>query len=79
VLDRYCRFLETLGAHQSADPPVPALLLVDVTNSCRDPANSGVIRVTRRLCHALQNWLDPVFVVWNEELGTYTLPSAAGQ
>ncbi|WP_158045242.1 glycosyltransferase [Skermanella pratensis] len=78
VLDRYCRFLEDLGKRLPADPVVPPLLIVDVTNSCRDTANSGVIRVTRRLCHSLQDWLDPVFVVWNEELRTYTLPSVAG-
>lgn len=53
-------------------------LIVDVTNSTRDPANSGVIRVTRRLCKELQgDGLDPIFVVWSEELKSYVLPMRA--
>ncbi|MBF0529413.1 MAG: glycosyltransferase [Deltaproteobacteria bacterium] len=50
-------------------------LVLDVTNSTRDPANSGVIRITRRLGRELQRYLDPVFVVWDEEKKCYVLPT----
>ncbi|WP_027147198.1 glycosyltransferase [Methylobacter marinus] len=42
-------------------------VLVDVTNASRDPANSGVIRVTRRLCRELQQFCQPLFVAWGGE------------
>ena len=51
-------------------------LLIDVTNSTRDPANSGVIRVTRRLSRTLQQFVDPLFVVWHEPSQTYVFPTA---
>jgi glycosyltransferase involved in cell wall biosynthesis len=51
-------------------------LLIDVTNSTRDPANSGVIRVTRRLSRTLQQFIDPLFVVWHEPAQTYVFPTA---
>jgi glycosyltransferase involved in cell wall biosynthesis len=50
--------------------------VVDVTNSTVDPANSGVIRVTRRLCRELQNVADPLFVVWDAAAGQYVFPTA---
>lgn len=50
-------------------------LIVDVTNSTRDPANSGVIRVTRRFCRELQNREDPLFVIWDDQAGCYVLPT----
>lgn len=50
-------------------------VVIDVTNSTRDPANSGVIRVTRRLSRALQQHAPPIFVVWDRALGTYVFPS----
>lgn len=50
-------------------------LIVDVTNSTKDPANSGVIRVTRRLCRELQKYTDPIFVVWQRDKNCYALPS----
>jgi glycosyltransferase involved in cell wall biosynthesis len=53
-------------------------LVVDVTNATRDPANSGVIRVTRRLCQELQRRLTVTFAVWDEDLRTYVLPTADG-
>jgi len=46
-----------------------------VTNAARDPANSGVIRVTRRLSRELQRYLDPIFVVWDHDAGGYVLPT----
>ena len=50
-------------------------VIVDVTNATKDPANSGVIRVTRRFCRTLQACCDPVFVVWNPEYQDYVLPT----
>lgn len=50
-------------------------IIVDVTNAVRDPANSGVIRVTRRICKELQSYLDPIFVVWDTQSQGYVLPS----
>ncbi len=50
--------------------PWRRLVLVDVSNSARDPANSGVIRVTRRLSRGLSERpdMDVVFVVWDDSL-----------
>ena len=50
-------------------------LIVDVTNASRDPANSGVIRVTRRLSREFQRYLDPIFVVWDSGTSCYVLPT----
>ena len=56
---------------------LPAQVLVmDVTNACRDPANSGVVRVTRRLGRALQALYRIQFVVFDEDALDYRLPSA---
>jgi glycosyltransferase involved in cell wall biosynthesis len=51
------------------------LLLVHINNSTQDPANSGVIRVTRRSSRSLQQYLHPIFVVWNDALSQYVLPT----
>jgi glycosyltransferase involved in cell wall biosynthesis len=53
----------------------PRLVLVDCTNSSVDPANPGVIRVTRRLCRALQDSAGtmPVFVRWDPDIDGYRL------
>ncbi len=56
---------------------VPAeVVVVDVTNASRDPANSGVVRVTRRLGRALQDLYRVQFVVFDEALDDYRLPTA---
>lgn len=53
-------------------------LIIDVTNSTRDAANSGVVRVTRRLSRSLQDHgVAPIFVVWDETAGSYVLPTRA--
>jgi glycosyltransferase involved in cell wall biosynthesis len=52
-------------------------VLIDVTNAVRDPANSGVMRVTRRLSRDLQRYVDPIFVIWDEELHCYVAPRLA--
>lgn len=52
-------------------------IIIDVTNSTKDTANSGVIRVTRRLCRELQNYAKPIFVVWDSDLQAYVFPTKA--
>jgi glycosyltransferase involved in cell wall biosynthesis len=52
-------------------------LIIDVTNATKDPANSGVIRVTRRLSRELQKYLNPIFVVWDKSADCYILPTRA--
>jgi glycosyltransferase involved in cell wall biosynthesis len=49
------------------------IVLVDCSNSAIDVANPGVIRVARRLGHALQQNAEllPIFVRWDAALGTY--------
>ncbi len=51
------------------------LAIIDVTNAVRDPANSGVIRVTRRLCSELQKHIQVLFVVWDSEKTQYFFPT----
>ena len=50
-------------------------VILDVTNSTKDPANSGVIRVTRRTGRTLQNYEDPLFVIWESDKRRYVLPT----
>ncbi len=57
-----------------APPAIPRrVVLVDCTSAAIDPANPGVIRVTRRLGHALQHHAEllPIFVRWDVTLGAY--------
>jgi glycosyltransferase involved in cell wall biosynthesis len=54
-----------------------AVVIIDVTNATRDPANTGVIRVTRRLGRTLQGLASPAFVVWDDQVATYVFPTAA--
>ena len=51
------------------------MVLIDVTNSARDPANSGVVRVTRQLGVRLacDPSLDAVFVRWDFMARAYQL------
>jgi glycosyltransferase involved in cell wall biosynthesis/cephalosporin hydroxylase len=67
-----------------AGRPLPAVagrrggvVVVDVTKATRDPGNSGIIRVTRRVCRELQRRVRVLFVVWDDALATYVVPSAA--
>lgn len=58
--------------------PSGSPLFIDVTNSTRDPANSGVVRVARRLSRALQEaGHDPLFVLWDQTSMEYVLPTQA--
>jgi glycosyltransferase involved in cell wall biosynthesis len=49
------------------------IVLVDVSSSSMDPANPGVVRVTRRLCSWLQWYpnLELVFAAWHPETASY--------
>ena len=59
-----------------ASRPAPDISwIVEVTNATRDPANSGVIRVTRRLSRTLQDRADVSFVIWDAESKGYVLPT----
>ncbi|MFC3771472.1 glycosyltransferase [Paenibacillus sp. GCM10012303] len=52
------------------------MIIIDVTNACKDPANSGVIRVTRRLSRELQTFVQPIFVIWDDAKGCYVMPTS---
>ncbi|KRW66834.1 glycosyl transferase family 1 [Pseudomonas sp. TTU2014-105ASC] len=52
-------------------------LVVDASACLRDPANTGVARVVRSLCRKLQDFGEPLFVSWDENLGDYILPTEA--
>lgn len=72
-----CELLNALPRAGSDQSAFRAILVVDVTNSTRDPANSGVIRVTRRLSRTLQRFTNPIFVVWEPNQERYVLPTLA--
>jgi glycosyltransferase involved in cell wall biosynthesis len=73
TVQRYDELFARL-AERSADNHDLAIF-VDVSNASRDPANSGVIRVTRRLCRQLQERCRPQFVVWDRGRGCYVYPT----
>ncbi|CAJ35693.1 glycosyltransferase [Methanocella arvoryzae] len=66
------KFIELARTHYSIKQQ-PLSIIIDVTNASRDPANSGVIRVTRRLSRTLQAYLNPIFVTWDNEQDSYVL------
>lgn len=63
-----------------AVPTGRRLVMVDLSNSCRDPANSGVIRVSRQLTKRLQRHpgLDVVCVRWDADRHSYSLINPEG-
>jgi glycosyltransferase involved in cell wall biosynthesis len=72
----YLLAIESLLAKPTATyRPRRRVILVDVSNSSRDTANSGVTRVTRRLSSSLQQieGLLLLFVWWDVEAGEYRL------
>jgi glycosyltransferase involved in cell wall biosynthesis len=81
TLNQWATTVEELGVSALSSCPGNRLILADVTNSAIDPANSGVIRVTRRLCAHLtdRSDMDLGFVVWNRELSRYTFLSPSQQ
>lgn len=52
-------------------------VVLDVTCASIDPANTGVIRVTRQLARALQSRADVCFVRWDDAARAYVFPTAA--
>ena len=50
------------------------VVYIDVTNACHDPANSGVMRVTRKLSRHLQERMQTRFVLWDGSIGEFVLP-----
>ncbi len=68
----YERLLLALVARRTTTLP---RVLIDVSNASRDGANSGVVRVTRRLARELQRFGVPLFVIWNAEHGNYVFPT----
>lgn len=52
------------------------MILLDVTNACHDTANSGVMRVTRKVAAALQARMETIFVLWDKSIGSYVFPYA---
>ena len=76
-IDDYTKILDQLTGHaRPGDIRPQRVLFVDVTNSTRDTANSGVVRVTRRLGRELQLQNEAlVFLVWDETLRRYVLPT----
>jgi glycosyltransferase involved in cell wall biosynthesis len=59
------------GVHNT--PSERRVVLADVTNASLDPANPGVIRVTRRLCAELQQHpsIHVVFTAWKRDASDY--------
>ena len=50
------------------------IVFIDVTNACHDTANSGVMRVTRKVSHYLQRLAQTVFVLWDDSIHEYVFP-----
>jgi|GEM_PF-3296904 len=50
------------------------VVFIDVTNVCHDTANSGVMRVTRKVSHYLQEKVNTVFVMWDDNIKQYVFP-----
>jgi glycosyltransferase involved in cell wall biosynthesis len=73
VLDRWTEFV--LLSPRSPPDAGRRLVLMDVSNSARDPANSGVVRVTRRLGAEIQrsDKIDLAFVAWDPTRQEYVL------
>jgi glycosyltransferase involved in cell wall biosynthesis len=65
------RFLQDVVHNSSKKTSPPVELIIDVTNAARDSANSGVIRVTRRICRELQKYVTLLFVIWDCEINQY--------
>jgi len=72
VTAQYETMLNDLTQSRNAGRP---RLIIDVSNAARDGANSGVVRVTRRLARELQRYCEPVFALWNIEAGVYVFPN----
>jgi glycosyltransferase involved in cell wall biosynthesis len=75
-IDKYAGILNEMEQGVSyAVNTSKSVIVIDVTNSAKDPGNPGVIRVTRRLSRELQQHTNPIFVVWDDRSGQYVLPT----
>jgi glycosyltransferase involved in cell wall biosynthesis len=72
TIKAYAELLGNLTPVQ--DLPVPQLV-IDTSACLRDTANTGVARVVRSLTRKLQDFGQPLFVTWNENLRAYVLPT----
>lgn len=72
TIKAYAELLGDLAPIQ--DLPVPQLV-IDTSACLRDTANTGVARVVRSLTRKLQDFGQPLFVTWNENLRAYVLPT----
>lgn len=50
------------------------IIIIDVTNACHDTANSGVMRVTRKISRLIQERVETVFVLWDDSINSYVFP-----
>ncbi|MGV8108412.1 glycosyltransferase [Methanospirillum sp.] len=74
VINSYDEIISNLVTSDLKKKIIDLSIIIDVTNAVRDPANSGVIRVTRRICKELQSYMNPLFVVWDSSSQNYVLP-----
>lgn len=65
---------DTILRQMQKDMVLSGVLFMDVTNACHDTANSGVMRVTRKIARQMQKKMETVFVVWDEGTHKYVLP-----
>jgi len=75
AISDYCKFFEDFSNTHHEREIQNFLIIIDVTNAARDPANSGVIRVTRRISCELQKLVQVLFVVWDQEKKQYFFPT----
>lgn len=75
VIHEYNVILEELISENDKHLHEKISLIIDVTNAAKDPANSGVIRVTRRISREFQKYLDPIFVIWDPQDNCYVFPT----
>lgn len=54
-----------------------SILFIDVTNACHDTANTGVMRVTRKLSHFIQGKMNTIFILWDESIKKFVFPYPA--
>ncbi len=53
------------------------VIFIDVTNASHDTGNSGVMRVTRKISHYIQEKMNTVFVLWDDSIHKYVFPYPA--
>lgn len=66
--------VDTMLHQMQKDMVLLGTLFMDVTNACHDTANSGVMRVTRKIARQMQKKMETVFVIWDESTHKYVFP-----